>query len=71
MKTGREYLDMMDKETQAKFKANCIDIFDLEYYEYTISIEYISFAKFITTSFILACTPEGSDFWMNIITKHS
>jgi hypothetical protein len=71
MKTGQEYFDMMDAETQEKFKANCIDIFDLDYYEYTISIQYISFKKFITTAFVLPWTPEGSDFWVNIIEKHS
>lgn len=70
MKTGQEYFDMMDKETQAKFKANCIN-YSEEYYEYTMSLEYRSFHAFIQIAFVWDETPEGLLFWETLSNANS
>ena len=69
MKTGREYFDMMDAETQAKFKAN----FALQYctFDHYLKTQFKDFYHFISSCFVWEESIEGQGFWSQIANSQN
>jgi hypothetical protein len=62
MKTGQEYFDMMDAETQAKFKANLRGNF-----KPYLKRNFYDLHEFLMCAFSWIDTPEGFHFWNNLM----
>lgn len=74
MKTGREYLAMMAEHDQKAWKEEFMEDETNQYgrdinvyLQHYLDNEYTSFSTFMSLSFYFNKTPQGHDYWWNLM----